>query len=396
MNRLQVVRILLLVLLSAAALDGYKTAYALAQNSSGIVRKTGTLQAPATLSQSPQHRALQIEYQGGLQVPGVSHSARSICTRSGQSETICQAPKSPAKTKTEVGGLVDAHDARPGENSNDSVDIEKPVESAAGPDLPIGRQVLVGFIPAIDISDLPRPDPVRSALAMLLGTDSRTKGGLWISGDVMKAMDLLGWIAGDQSDLFYLDSGNRVGLRVELLASEAGAENLDRTQAGLVIANYVASREGLLLLTELTQGKEKYLLHIGGSALTMGGQVRVSSTMNLDNNFDTRINPRRSNGKKAPQELPPEGFDALVALNPATKWVSLRNSRIVPLESVMLHELAEARAKVALGLEYLPKDGRAGAHDVALACESLFASQRPFSGAEVTKGWIRVFSAEAQ
>ena len=392
MNRLQVVRILLLVLLSAASLDGYKTAYALAQNSSRIVEKTGTLQPPASLSQSVGHRAFPIEYQGGLQVPGVSHSARSICTQSGQSETTC--PKRPAKTKPEVGGLVDTDDPSLGTNNSHSVDSAAATSGIPG--LPIGRNVLVGLVPATDISDLPQPDPVRSALTMLLDTNSRTKGGLWISGDVVKTMDLLRWIAGDQSDLLYLDSGNRVGLRVELLASEAGAENLDRVQAGLVIANYIVSHEGLLLLTELTQGTEKYLLHIGGSAPTMGGQVRVSSTINLDNNFDTRINPRRPQSKKAPQELPPEGFDALVALNPATKWVNLGDNRIVPLESVTLHELAEARAKVALGLEYLPKDGRAGAHDLALACESLFASQRPFSGAEVTKGWIRVFSAEAQ
>jgi hypothetical protein len=167
-------------------------------------------------------------------------------------------------------------------------------------------------------------------------------------------------------------------------------------QAALVIADYIFLHEGLLLLTQLTQGTERYLLHIGNSAPTMGEYVQVSSTMNLDLNFDSRINPRRPNGQKVQQERPPEGFDSLIAMNPGTRWVSLRSKRIVPLESVALHELAEAHAKVALGLEYLPKEGRAGAHNIAIERESRFVSQRPLSGAELTTGWIKVFGAEEQ
>jgi hypothetical protein len=183
---------------------------------------------------------------------------------------------------------------------------------------------------------------------------------------------------------------------MQLLAEACGAANLDRWQAGMVIADYICSHEGLLLLTELTQGKEKYLLHIGNSAPTMGKDVHVSSTLNLDRNFDSRINPRRPHGQKAREEQPPAGFDSMVGVNGTTRWVSLRNKRIVPLESVVLHELAEAYGKVALGLDYLPQDGRAGAHDLAIACEARFASQRPFSGAELTSGWIRVYRDAAQ
>jgi len=263
-----------------------------------------------------------------------------------------------------------------------------------------GAQMLIelqGLLPSVDVYAMPQPDPVRSALEIVLGNDSAAQGGLWVTGNVTKAMEVLRWIAGDEhTELLHLDGGSRVRFRTELLAAEAGAESLDRMNAALVIADYIAGHEGLLLLTALTQGNKKYLLHIGNSAPTLGEHVKVSSTINLDLNFDSRINPRRPNRQKVLEELPPEGFDSMVAVNPTTRWVSVQNRRNVPLASVVLHELAEAHAKAALGLEYLPKDGRAGAHDLAIDCELRFAQQRPFSGTELTTGWIRVFGSEEQ
>jgi hypothetical protein len=61
---------------------------------------------------------------------------------------------------------------------------------------------------------------------------------------------------------------------------------------------------------------------------------------------------------KGPPGTASEGFDSLVAVNPATRWMSLQNRRLVPLESVMFcMGWPKAHAKVALGFDYLPKEG---------------------------------------
>lgn len=330
----------------------------------------------------------------------VSISATPCCMQTGQRRAILPAPPTldhQADAVLESAVSINSGSATKSEDQHRRteglVDLKiSGLQGLAGD--PGARKVadLMRLFPSIDSAAVPQPDPVRRAVALVLGEDSETSGGLWVSGDVTKAMNLLRWIAGDEeSELLYVDNSSRVAFRTELLAAESGAAGLDRIEASLVIADYIVSHEGLLLLTQLTQGKERYLLHVGNSAPTMGEHVQVSSTLNLDLNFDSRINPRRRNGQKVQQEQPPEGFDSMVAVNPATRWLSLQNKRLVPLESVVLHELAEAHAKVALGLGYLPSAGREGAHDLAIERESRFALQRPSSGTELTSGWIRVF-----
>ena len=390
----QVLRTSLFIVSMAMIFTGEYSQDAMAQD--GSHQFTGGLRNLPGQVRNYSHRAISLAR--------VSYSATSCCMQTGQRPGTLPAREDQDYAIRESEAPINSVSATKSENKH------RETESTTKRDMEIGgvpvwsgdfstRKVadLIRLLPSIDSAAVPQPDPVRFAVALVLGEDSESSGGLWVSGDVTKAMNLLRWIAGDEeTELVYLDNSNRVQLRDELLVAESGAEGLDRVEAALVMADYIVSHEGLLLLTQLTQGKERYLLHVGSSAPTMGGHVQVSSTMNLDLNFDSRINPRRPNGQKVRQEKPPEGFDSMVAVNPATRWLSLQNKRPVPVESVLLHELAEAHAKVALGLDYLPNAGREGAHNLAIERESRFALQRPSSGTELTSGWIRVFGAEDQ
>jgi hypothetical protein len=167
---------------------------------------------------------------------------------------------------------------------------------------------------------------------------------------------------------------------------------------------YISSNEGLLLLVQIAQGRYRYLLHIGRQAPTSGKSVEASGSINLDNNADSRINPYRKNGKKLDGERPPEGFDSLIGLNPVARWFNLSTNCWVQSGEIVFHELAEAYAKLELGLDYLDHGSQTGAHAQALERELRLKSQRPGVDIVMTAGFnrllrteeeIRLFSAEA-
>jgi hypothetical protein len=152
----------------------------------------------------------------------------------------------------------------------------------------------------------------------------------------------------------------------------------------------------LLLLVQLSQGKYRYRLHIARQAPTRGGEVEVTGGLNLDNNFDSRINPHRRSGNKMDNERPPDDFDSLVAINPSAIWFNQLTSQVVPSGHITFHEMAEAHAKLDLGLDYLSSSTGPGAHDVALLREERLKSQRPLSGVVVTLGSNRVLRSEEE
>jgi hypothetical protein len=243
-------------------------------------------------------------------------------------------------------------------------------------------------------ASIPRPEPVRVALDIVAGKkvpdNSARQGGLWLSGDIAEGLARLRWIAGkENADLIVMDRGEKVALDMGLLARLAGVGDGGTTDA-MKVVDYVMSNDGLLLLVELIQGVNRYLLHIGSMAPTSGSEVKVSGSINLDNNFDSRINPYRRNQRKLDMERPPPGFEALIAMNPNARWFNLPANRFVPVAHITFHELAEAHAKVQLGLDYLVQEPRAGAHNLAIEREKLLKHQRPLADVVLTAGSNRV------
>jgi hypothetical protein len=270
---------------------------------------------------------------------------------------------------------------------------------------------LAGFrlVPRVDTNLIPRPDPVSLAFKLITGELRNTpaakqRGGLWISGDTAEGLARLRWIVGHKNaGLIKLDSDGRVRFDVKRLAEAAGRGET-RVQDPLKVVDHVSSNEGLLLLVQVTQGRYRYLLHIGRQAPTYGKSVDTAGSINLDNNVDSRINPYRKNGKKLDAERPPEGFDSLIALNPVARWFNLNTNGWVPGGEIVFHELAEAYAKLEFGLDYLDQGSHPGAHAVALAREQRLKSQRPSADIVITTGSnrllrtheeIRLFTAEA-
>jgi hypothetical protein len=255
------------------------------------------------------------------------------------------------------------------------------------------------FAPAPDIKRVPMPDPVTLAIALVTRRSwlaNRPQGGLWLTGDTAEAMARLRWMVGeDNEQLIRLDPGGRVWIDKRGLAMVAGLEG-DRVDDALGAARFISSNEGLLLIAELSQGSHHYRLHIGTQVPTLGKTLTVGGSVNLDNNFDSRINPYRRDGKKLDLERPPEGFDSLVALNPVARWYNLTTKDWVPSGEIAFHELAEAYAKVELGLDYLLQGARPGAHAIALERERLLKTQRPHDDVVLTVGSNRVLRSQEE
>lgn len=261
----------------------------------------------------------------------------------------------------------------------------------------IEKAELAEVAPSFDTALIPRDDPVELAFRSIVrDAPARKQGGLWITGDRAEALARLEWILGiEKAELFSVASDGRLQLNAALLAEAAGISEVSPNSAPLVMLDYILSNEGLLLLVQLTEGAHRYRLHIGREAPTFGGQVTVAGGLNLDNNFDSRINPYRRFGVKLDQERPPGGFDSLIAINPIARWYNLRATRFVPDGHIIFHELAEAYAKLEFGLDYLSQGGRVGAHNAALERERRLKSQRPDS-VVVTTGPNRVLRSEEE
>jgi hypothetical protein len=231
-----------------------------------------------------------------------------------------------------------------------------------------------------------RPDPNATAsvgpallaLADVAGTGTATAGGLWVSGDTAEGLRYLQWIVGNQpTGLLEVDSRGKVSFNLRILSKAAGGAWENAADQRGRIASFVRSDEGLLLLAQVTNASCRFRLHVGNVAPTLGGNLRLVSSLNLDNRFDGRINPRRPGGQKVKNERPPEGFDCLIAINPEVMWYSLGNRQLVPTPQLVFHELAEAHARLVLDLDYLAQSDKSGAHDVAIGREIKLRQDRP-------------------
>jgi hypothetical protein len=266
---------------------------------------------------------------------------------------------------------------------------------------PVRASFKLTDVPLADVRGLPRPDPFEVATEHFLETanpgDRTLAGGLWLSGDVEDAIGRLHWIAGPPLiEAITVDETGRVRLNRRLVLELAGVQDVNDPSALARLRSLIASNEGLLLLVQVVEGAHRYVLHVGTQAMTRGGKVSVEGSINLDNNFDSRINPYRKNGKKLDRERPPKGFDAVIAINPSACWFNLHTGKRVPSGNITFHELAEAHAKVALGFQYLAREAQPGAHAIALEREMALKSQRPLQGNVVTIGSNRVFRTEEE
>ncbi|MFL6214684.1 MAG: SPOR domain-containing protein [Blastocatellia bacterium] len=261
--------------------------------------------------------------------------------------------------------------------------------------LPIAEDIPLHIAPVTEVATIPHADPVY--LAFNLISESRGgRGGLWVAGDREDAFARLRYIIGDKPELITLNDNGAVRINRRLLLDVAGANAAPAEEAPLRVAEYITANEGLLLIVQLTQSPHRYLLHIASRAPVLGGFVDVVGGINLDNNYDSRINPYRRNGRKLDIERPPKGFDALVAINPAARWLNLRANEFVSAGQITFHELAEAHAKVEMSLDYLDQGRHPGAHGVALEREERLQSQRPSANLVLTLGSNRLFRSEEE
>jgi hypothetical protein len=261
--------------------------------------------------------------------------------------------------------------------------------------LPVAGDIPLHVAPVVEVGKIPHADPIY--LAFNLISESRgARGGLWVAGDRDEALARLRYIVGDNPDLITLSDNGAVRINHRLLIEAAGANAAPAEEAPLRVAQYITANEGLLLLVQLTQSAHRYLLHIASRAPVLGGTVDVVGGINLDNNYDSRINPYRRNGRKLDIERPPKGFDAMVAINPEARWFNLRANDFVSAGQITFHELAEAHAKVELNLDYLEDGHRSGAHTIALEREQRLQSQRPTANLVLTLGSNRLLKSEEE
>jgi RHS repeat-associated protein len=149
----------------------------------------------------------------------------------------------------------------------------------------------------------------------------------------------------------------------------------------------LAKNEGAQLLDDLVASTNVYNLTLDSQFLTAGGLRSLASgspIANLDN-LDTRL------GRPTAFDRPPKGVDDIVAINPQTAKFLDSKGRKVPLSMLILHELAEAYAKVDLGKQYSDADiqdvqnemivirpgAYQGAHQNAVSREFKLRIQRP-------------------
>lgn len=265
--------------------------------------------------------------------------------------------------------------------------------------LPIGHSINAARL-SVTLPTKPIPgtppllDPVSQGLLETVMHFGPTSGGLWVSGDVENAMARLRWILGaDAAGVLRQDVAGHISIDDAELGKVCDASAVPAEQRGDEIATCIRGNEGLLLLLQVVYSTHRYLLHIGTTAPALAGAIHIDSAANYDWNYDSRINPRRPNLMKYGCELPPAGIDDLVAINPSAEWLNLDTGQPLSRGLVTFHELAEAYAKVDLGMEYLATKTLAGAHQMALAREQILKSERPKSGLITSEGRNRVFDS---
>jgi hypothetical protein len=136
----------------------------------------------------------------------------------------------------------------------------------------------------------------------------------------------------------------------------------------------LSKNAGAKLLGDLTGSKNVYDLSYGSTVNTQGGLINVNFIENLDINPDWRY----GRGKQA-TDLPAAGIANQVAFN----WdnvtpTSTNLLRPADRYSVVFHELAEAFAKIDLGMPYMVRgQTRQGAHYDAMDREKVLRRERP-------------------
>jgi hypothetical protein len=139
-----------------------------------------------------------------------------------------------------------------------------------------------------------------------------------------------------------------------------------------------SQNEGAKLLNDVIISDRTYHISFGLETMTLGGPIPfdpVDGINNLNNKYDWRYHHGKNPGKKWNQ-LPPEGVDAIIGINPGT-WID-EMGRNLPIEVMVFHELAEAFATVDGMMQYQYQDGRPGAHDEAIRREHILRTQRPY------------------
>jgi hypothetical protein len=261
----------------------------------------------------------------------------------------------------------------------------------------IDLNTAASLAPSAKLGEIPWPDLLTPGLGDMVKPDQEIGGGLWLGGDMDRGLALLRSIAGPtNSRAVQLEVDGRVLLNVsDLDVASRSVES--RHLLGILKADgHVDGDDGLLLLVQLTQGAHRFQLYVGAHTYTGAGVTVVAGTLNLDRQFDSRINPRRPKGQKHDYELPPDGFDSLVAINPEARWMNIEKARPVTSWIVIFHELVEAYSKVELGLEYLPSGSRPGAHAVAVQRELKLKSERHSADLVVTEGTNMVFTSDLE
>jgi RHS repeat-associated protein len=188
---------------------------------------------------------------------------------------------------------------------------------------------------------------------------------LRISGDVNEALkQLCLLLGGDCGRLSYDAATNTITV-------DLSGINLDQNEGASLLSNVVGSGS-------------VYNLDLGSTMLTAGGLRSLAgddSIQNLDNKADWRY----GKGKSA-KDKPPPGVDDQIGINPKDAVYRDSKGHIVPLSSMIFHELAEAYAKIDGGKQYVNKDGSAGAHDEAAQRELTLRRQRPYMKMEGVAG----------
>ena len=164
--------------------------------------------------------------------------------------------------------------------SNGRGPSQKLFRDAFRPSLPIAAANVPRLGQKIDTNLIPRPDPVSLAFKLVTGEArhdsgrSGRRGGLWVTGDTAEGLARLRWIAGEEnSHAIKLDPDGRVRFDTALLAKAAG-RGVTTVEDPLEAVEYISSNEGLLLLVQVSQGRSRYLLHMGRLTPTSGEERR--------------------------------------------------------------------------------------------------------------------------
>ena len=205
------------------------------------------------------------------------------------------------------------------------------------------------------------------------GDSGRSTGLLEIEGDIDEARKQLCELLGAG------DCVARIRYNPKTSAVTVDFTGIDRS-----------SNEGALLLGQLVHSEYAYNLTIGNQYRTAAGLRSLGSDtiVNNSNTFD----PPRFRIEKPASVRPPEGVDALIAIDPFNARYRDSEGRRVPLAAIVFHELAEAYSKVDLQKPHIdfelgmmvncmivvtPTAVQRGAHNDAVQREIVLRSQRP-------------------